>query len=101
MWSRKVKIIQEKLNSGVMDLAAEVARDLHRGAGQEEPSYSQRQLYENALSRVVSEMAIVRNVTENQARAVVEAALAACPPTRRSRKATGEGDEAERMDEAA
>jgi CarD family transcriptional regulator len=38
---------------------AEVVRDLHRSANQPDQSYSERQIYENALERLACELAAV------------------------------------------
>lgn len=59
MWSRRAQEYEGKINSGDLLLLAEVVRDLHRTDEQPEQSYSERQLYENALDRMVREVAAI------------------------------------------
>jgi CarD family transcriptional regulator len=59
MWSRRAQEYEAKINSGDPVSIAEVVRDLHRGATQPEQSYSERQIYEQALERLAHEMAAV------------------------------------------
>ena len=62
MWSRRAQEYEAKINSGDMILVSEVVRDLHRGETQPEQSYSERQLYECALDRLVREVAAIKKV---------------------------------------
>ena len=64
MWSRRAQEYEGKINSGDLLLLSEVVRDLHRTAEQPEQSYSERQLYENAIDRMVREVAAI-NGTDN------------------------------------
>ncbi len=64
MWSRRAQEYEGKINSGDLLLLSEVVRDLHRTAEQPEQSYSERQLYESALDRMVREVAAI-NGTDN------------------------------------
>ena len=59
MWSRRAQEYEAKINSGDPISIAEVVRDLHRNANQPEQSYSERQIYEAALDRLVREVAAV------------------------------------------
>ena len=56
---------------------AEVVRDLYRNAGQPEQSYSERQIYQAALDRLVREFAAVERIDETTATQRVEQMLAA------------------------
>jgi len=67
MWSRRAQEYEAKINSGDPVLIAEVIRDLHRGEGQPEQSYSERQIYEAAMERLVRELAVVESLDEDQA----------------------------------
>ena len=67
MWSRRAQEYEAKINSGDPISIAEVVRDLHRSASQPEQSYSERQIYEAALDRLVREIAAVENIDENAA----------------------------------
>lgn len=62
MWSRRAQEYEAKINSGDLILVSEVVRDLHRGETQPEQSYSERQLYECALDRMVREVAAIKKV---------------------------------------
>jgi CarD family transcriptional regulator len=64
MWSRRAKEYELKINSGNPSSIAEVLRDLHRNASQPEQSYSERQIYESALDRLVREVAAVDKTDE-------------------------------------
>jgi CarD family transcriptional regulator len=57
MWSRRAQEYEAKINSGSLISVAEVVRDLHRNVDQSERSYSERMIYESALSRLVGELA--------------------------------------------
>ncbi len=62
MWSRRAQEYAAKINSGDPISIAEVGRDLHRNAGQPDQSYSERQIYESALERLVRELAAVEKI---------------------------------------
>jgi len=57
MWSRRAQEYEAKINSGNIFAIAEVVRDLHQNVDQSERSYSERMIYESALSRLVGELA--------------------------------------------
>jgi len=67
MWAKREKEYREKLESGDPILIAEVLRDLYRGEGDPEQSYSERQLYEKALDRFSKEMVVVHNIDVEEA----------------------------------
>ena len=75
MWSRRAQEYEAKINSGDINAIAEVVRDLFRSDAQPEQSYSERQLYEAALDRMVREIAAVQRTSELDALRVVEAQL--------------------------
>jgi CarD family transcriptional regulator len=97
MWSRRAQEYEAKINSGDILSIAEVVRDLYRSDAQPEQSYSERQLYEAALDRVVREISSVNKITETEALKLIEASLSKSP--RRAKGAEGtegaEGSEAE------
>ena len=94
MWSRRAQEYDAKINSGDLISIAEVVRDLYRAENQPEQSYSERQLYEQALDRMAREIAAVNKMSETEAVRLVEANLAKSP--RRAGKV-----EEEEHDEAA
>ncbi|NNF76652.1 MAG: CarD family transcriptional regulator [Rhizobiales bacterium] len=75
MWSRRAQEYEAKINSGDLISIAEVVRDLFRSARQPEQSYSERQLYEQALDRMAREIAAVRKTDDAAAISEVEAVL--------------------------
>ncbi len=75
MWSRRAQEYEAKINSGDLISIAEVVRDLHRGEDQPEQSYSERQLYESALDRMVREVAAVENIDRDEALAKLAKSL--------------------------
>lgn len=101
MWSRRAQEYEAKINSGDLVSIAEVVRDLHRSEAQPEQSYSERQLYEAALDRMVREIAAAHKVTEPEALKMIEAQLAKSPKRTKAVEveveveADEEGDEAE------
>lgn len=62
MWSRRAQEYETKINSGNIHFVAEVVRDLHHNVDQSERSYSERMIYESALSRLVGELAVCEGV---------------------------------------
>jgi CarD family transcriptional regulator len=97
MWSRRAQEYEAKINSGDIIAVAEVVRDLYRSEAQPEQSYSERQLYEAALDRLLSEIGAVENITDTEAQRKIEANLAKNP--RRS-KAAADAAAGEEDDEA-
>ncbi|WP_372426090.1 CarD family transcriptional regulator [Salinarimonas chemoclinalis] len=93
MWSRRAQEYEAKINSGDLISIAEVVRDLYRSDAQPEQSYSERQLYEAALDRVVREISSVNRITETEALKLIEASLAKSP--RRGKGADAEAEAAE------
>jgi CarD family transcriptional regulator len=91
MWSRRAQEYEAKINSGDLVAIAEVVRDLYRSESQPEQSYSERQLYEAALDRMVRELAAVQDITETEAAKLIETNLLKGP--RRTAKADAEARE--------
>lgn len=77
MWSRRAQEYEAKINSGDPISIAEVVRDLHRGAGQPDQSYSERQIYQAALERLSRELAAVESIEEEAAALKLEEILQA------------------------
>ena len=98
MWSRRAQEYDAKINSGDVIAVAEVIRDLYRSDRQPEQSYSERQLFEQALARFARELAAVRKVDEDQCIRELEDFLA-----RNAKRgaAAGEKVEEESAEEAA
>ncbi len=77
MWSRRAQEYEAKINSGNPISIAEVVRDLHRGAGQPDQSYSERQIYQAAIERLSRELAAVESIDEEAAALKLEEILQA------------------------
>ncbi len=75
MWSRRAQEYEAKINSGDPIAVAEVVRDLFRAQNQQEQSYSERQMYESALDRLVRELALVEELGLDEATTKVETIL--------------------------
>ncbi|MGL4637814.1 MAG: CarD family transcriptional regulator [Beijerinckiaceae bacterium] len=101
MWSRRAQEYEAKINSGDIIAVSEVVRDLYRSDAQPEQSYSERQLYEAALERLMSEIAAVDEITDTEALKKIETSLSKNPRRAKvaSDSASGEGDD-EDADEA-
>lgn len=99
MWSRRAQEYEAKINSGDIIAVAEVVRDLYRSEAQPEQSYSERQLYEAALDRLMSEISAVEEITDTESLKKIETNLAKNP--RRAKNSADAGDEAEDEAEAA
>jgi len=99
MWSRRAQEYEAKINSGDLILVSEVVRDLHRTDAQPEQSYSERQLYERAIDRMVREVAAIKKVDRGAAlEEVLEILMKA--RTRQAAKAAKDAEEAEGNGEA-
>src|SRR6478672_7909296 len=64
MWSRRAQEYEAKINSGDLVSIAEVVRDLFRPEDQPEQSYSERQIFEAASSRLARELAAMEKTDE-------------------------------------
>src|SRR3954462_8803894 len=64
MWSPRAQEYEAKINSGALVSIAEVVRDLFRADDQPEQSYSERQIFEAAASRLARELAAMEEVDE-------------------------------------
>lgn len=77
MWSRRAQEYEAKINSGDPIAIAEVVRDLHRNAGQPDQSFSERQIYEQALDRLAAELAAIDRTDKAAAAEKLQAYLKA------------------------
>lgn len=75
MWSRRAQEYEAKINSGDLIAVAEVVRDLYRSDKQPEQSYSERQLFEQALERMAREIAAVKKIDDDMATKELETYL--------------------------
>ena len=64
MWSRRAQEYEAKISSGKIYELAEVVRDLNKGDDlMVDQSYSERQLFEKAYERILSEFKIILNIS--------------------------------------
>jgi len=64
MWSRRAQEYEQKITSGKIYELAEVVRDLNKGDDiMVDQSYSERQLFEKAYERILTEFQIVLNIS--------------------------------------
>ncbi len=75
MWSRRAQEYEAKINSGDPISIAEVVRDLHRREDQPDQSFSERQIYEQAIDRLASEVAAVDKIDMEKATSKLEKLL--------------------------
>lgn len=83
MWSRRAQEYVAKINSGDLVSIAEVVRDLYRSEAQPEQSYSERQLYEDALDRMARELAAVEKLDDRGAMQRITEVLSKSAKSRR------------------
>ncbi|MEK6734388.1 MAG: CarD family transcriptional regulator [Pseudomonadota bacterium] len=62
MWSKRAQEYEVKINSGDVNLLAEVVRDLYKNSDDPGRSYSERVIYESALNRLAGEFAVVKGI---------------------------------------
>ena len=76
MWSRRAQEYEAKISSGKIYELAEVVRDLNKGDDLVvDQSYSERQLFEKAYDRILSEFQIVLNVSLEDTQKKLDKAL--------------------------
>ena len=76
MWSRRAQEYEAKISSGKIYELAEVVRDLNKGDDlMIDQSYSERQLFEKAYDRILSEFQIVLNVSREDTQKKLDKAL--------------------------
>jgi hypothetical protein len=71
MWSRRAQEYESKINSGNIILLAEVLRDLTRDIEDGERSYSERIIYETAISRLACEYSAIYKIDFEEAKGKV------------------------------
>jgi len=115
MWSRRAQEYEAKISSGKIYELAEVVRDLNKGDDlMVDQSYSERQLFEKAYERILSEFQIVLNASMEDTQKKLDKALKRnlvnnqqpqTTPTKTTTNALpteepiGEADEAESLEE--
>ena len=76
MWSRRAQEYEQKITSGKIYDLAEVVRDLNKGDDlMVDQSYSERQLFEKAYERILTEFQIVMNISPEDTQKKLDKAL--------------------------
>ena len=76
MWSRRAQEYEAKISSGKIYELAEVVRDLNKGDDlMVDQSYSERQLFEKAYERILSEFQIILNLSLEDTQKKLDKAL--------------------------
>ena len=76
MWSRRAQEYESKISSGKIYELAEVVRDLNKGDDlMVDQSYSERQLFEKAYERILSEFQIILNSSQKDTQKKLDKAL--------------------------
>ena len=76
MWSRRAQEYEAKISSGKIYDLAEVVRDLNKGDDlMVDQSYSERQLFEKAYERILSEFQIILNLSLDDTQKKLDKAL--------------------------
>ena len=76
MWSRRAQEYEAKISSGKIYELAEVVRDLNKGDDiMVDQSYSERQLFEKAYERILTEFQIVMNSSPEDSQKKLDKAL--------------------------
>ena len=76
MWSRRAQEYEAKISSGKIYALAEVVRDLNKGDDlMVDQSYSERQLFEKAYDRILSEFQIVMGLSTEDTQKKLDKAL--------------------------
>ena len=76
MWSRRAQEYEAKISSGKIYDLAEVVRDLNKGDDlMVDQSYSERQLFEKAYERILSEFQIILNLNKEETQKKLDKAL--------------------------
>ena len=76
MWSRRAQEYEQKITSGKIYELAEVVRDLNKGDDiMVDQSYSERQLFEKAYERILSEFQIILKISSEDTQKKLNKAL--------------------------
>ncbi|MBD5405888.1 CarD family transcriptional regulator [bacterium] len=75
VWAKRAQEYEEKINSGDPMIVAEVVRDLYKRSDRLEQSFSERQIYEQALSRLADEYAVIYGLPSDDAVAKIESIM--------------------------
>jgi CarD family transcriptional regulator len=64
VWSKRAQEYESKINSGDPRAIAEVVRELYREGKEATQSFSERQIYQNAIERLAREISVIEDIGE-------------------------------------
>ena len=98
MWSRRAQEYEAKISSGKIYELAEVVRDLNKGDDlMVDQSYSERQLFEKAYERILSEFQVILNISLEDTQKKLDKALKRNVVNQNVPKAPPEKNETEKL----
>ena len=77
MWSKRAQEYENKINSGDPISIAEVIRELYKDGGEAMQSFSERQIYQQAMERLAREVSVIEDIDESEAVRRLEVVLQA------------------------
>lgn len=77
MWSKRAQEYEIKINSGDPISIAEVIKDLYKEGGETMQSFSERQIYQQAMERLAREVSVIEDIDESEAIKRLEVVLQA------------------------
>lgn len=87
-FNRRMKDLKEKLDTGETLQIAEIVRDMYRGYHANELSNSDQKLFEKTQDLLVSELALIKDLTYADAQALLDETMLKQRKARRSRAKT-------------
>ena len=77
MWSKRAQEYEAKINSGSPVAIAQVIRELYKEGGENSLSFSEKQVYQQAMGRLAREISVIENIDELEAVRRLEVVLQA------------------------
>jgi CarD family transcriptional regulator len=77
VWSKRAQEYESKINSGDLLALAEVVRELYKEGKEAAQSFSERQIYQNAIERLAREVSVIEGIEEPDAIKKIELLLQA------------------------
>ena len=67
MWSKRAQEYETKINSGSPVAIAQVIRELYKEGGENSLSFSEKQVYQQAMGRLAREISVIEDIDELEA----------------------------------
>ena len=91
VWAKRAQEYETKIDSGNPSIVAEVVRDLYKRNDRVDQSFSERQIYEQALNRLADEYAAIFDLPSDAAISKIEAIMEKEDKKYQTLKAENEG----------